>query len=523
MMSSVLLTMRSSTSCATNLSANTRSTRIGEQGARTQQDDSPAFGSGTRRREWVCKFDGSTGRIHFVCICVVHGLGFSILSFALRSISHTPLATTSLVILDADLHPFYEWSRPLARASSVDALHFDECPSVENNELVPPVGVPGRAIELSCILNGGRLLRECWKETTTKTNVQHGFDRRPPTSPPTLLAYHSRAWESLVTFAELSSSPAQHSLDRKAPCNTRFRTTNNGPYIFTAQRRGQSSNGRRFVLFISTITRRRFTHPFQLLRRSAAPNFVTTPFFGSPNLDLSPPQLYRRLAVGLWIFDRNHSIGLTIEFRITAWIREARPELQETKIILVIPIVRRRPHEDDSWERDEKECEERQGWMRGGRAGMASSETGIAKVYFDNDEEASLDSWDVVRERFPQITNTVPYSSSARLPSRTTILWIAASFIRHTSNTKFPIKPTYANTYLSATHLSATHLSAMYRVALANTCFANYTSYPNQSSSRDLIRVRLHPPSHPSSSRRTTPRSAHRLPRFSADVPATAE
>ncbi|EDR13548.1 GPI-anchored small secreted protein [Laccaria bicolor S238N-H82] len=33
-----------------------------------------------------------------------------------------------------------------------------------------------------------------------------------PTSPPTLLAYHSRAWESLVTFAELSSSPARHSL-----------------------------------------------------------------------------------------------------------------------------------------------------------------------------------------------------------------------------------------------------------------------------------------------------------------------
>ncbi|EDR00433.1 uncharacterized protein LACBIDRAFT_295792 [Laccaria bicolor S238N-H82] len=78
----------------------------------------------------------------------------------------------------------------------------------------------------------------------------------------------------------------------------------------------------------------------------------------------------------------------------------------------------------------------------------------------------------------------------------TTILRITASFIQHTNNTKFTIKPTYyTNTYLSATHLSAT-----YRVTLADTCFANHTSYPNQPSSRGLIRARLHSPSHPSNS-----------------------
>lgn len=35
-----------------------------------------------------------------------------------------------------------------------------------------------------------------------------------------------------------------------------------------------------------------------------------------------------------WRFKIRH--GPDIEFRITAWIREARPELQETKIILAI-------------------------------------------------------------------------------------------------------------------------------------------------------------------------------------------
>ena len=44
--------------------------------------------------------------------------------------------------------------------------------------------------------------------------------------------------------------------------------------------------------------------------------------------------------------------------------------------------------EEDSREGSENECEGRPGWMIGGRAGMASSETGIAKFYLDNDEAA---------------------------------------------------------------------------------------------------------------------------------------
>ena len=44
--------------------------------------------------------------------------------------------------------------------------------------------------------------------------------------------------------------------------------------------------------------------------------------------------------------------------------------------------------EEDNRGRDEKECEGRRGWMTGGRARMASSETGVARSYLIDGERA---------------------------------------------------------------------------------------------------------------------------------------